>query len=125
MSDSCQAAPCMSLHNASHKEYIYCIYKQPFYGREVCVIESHVYSFEFPPASAQIIEPHIVATIFEMLKKNQALKLYTDSQYIGHDVQLLEIVPFLDTANSLIFVYAYTTQLKRKYCSFKGLSLDI
>ena len=29
----------------SHKEYIYCIYKQPFYGREVYVIGSHVYSF--------------------------------------------------------------------------------
>ncbi len=41
---------------ASHKEYIYCIYKQPFYGREVYVIGSHVYSFEFPPASAQIIK---------------------------------------------------------------------
>ena len=37
------------------------------------MIISHVYSFEFPPASAQIIELHAVVTIFEMLKKNQAL----------------------------------------------------
>ena len=31
--------------------------------------------------------------------KNQAFNLYTDSQYIAHGLQLLEIVPFLDTAN--------------------------
>jgi hypothetical protein len=46
------------------KEYIYCIYKQPFYGREVYMIGSYVYSFEFPPASAQIIK-----LCFEMSKK--------------------------------------------------------
>jgi hypothetical protein len=31
--------------------------------------------------------------------KDQALSLYTDSQYITQSLQLLEIVPFLDTAN--------------------------
>ena len=41
---------------ASHKENTYCIYELSIYGREVYVIGSHVYSFEFPPASAQIIE---------------------------------------------------------------------
>ena len=44
------------------------------------------------PAS-QIIELHAVATVFEMLK-NQAFNLYTDSQYIAHGLQLLEIVHF-------------------------------
>ena len=39
----------------------------------------------------QIIELCIVATVFEMLK-NQAFNLYTDSQYIAHGLQLLEIV---------------------------------
>jgi hypothetical protein len=41
---------------ASHKENTYCIYKLSVYGREVYVIGSHVYSFEVPPASGQIIE---------------------------------------------------------------------
>jgi hypothetical protein len=68
MSNSCQTAPKKALQNASHKEYIYYIYKQPFCGREVYVTGSHVYSYEFPPASAQIIEPCAVDTIFEMLK---------------------------------------------------------
>ena len=68
MSDSCLVAFHRSLLKAFHKEYIYYIYKQHFYGREVYVTRSHVCSFEFPPASAQIIEPCAVATIFEMLK---------------------------------------------------------
>jgi hypothetical protein len=50
---------------ASHKEYIYCIYKPPFYGREVYMIGSHVYSVEFPPASAQIIELCAVASVLK------------------------------------------------------------
>jgi hypothetical protein len=62
MSDSCQVAAHTALYNASHKEYIYYIYKQPYYGREVYVIRSHVYSFEFPPALAQINEPRAVTT---------------------------------------------------------------
>jgi hypothetical protein len=41
------------------------------------VIGSRVHSFEFPPASAQIIELCAVAAVFEMLK-NQALNFYTD-----------------------------------------------
>ena len=48
---------------------------------------------------AQIIELHAVATVFKMLKKKSRFNLYTDSQYI---LQLLETVPFLDTANSQI-----------------------
>jgi hypothetical protein len=39
------------------------------------------------------------AAVFEMLKY-EAINLYTDSQYIAHGLQLLETVPFLDTANS-------------------------
>jgi hypothetical protein len=50
---------------ASHKEYIYCIYKHPFCGREVYVIGSHVYSFEFPPASVQMIELGAVASVLK------------------------------------------------------------
>jgi hypothetical protein len=50
---------------ASHKDYIYCIYKQPFYGREVYVIGSHVYSFEFVPASAWIIKLGAAATVLK------------------------------------------------------------
>ena len=84
------------------------------------MIGSHVYSLEFPPASAQIIEFHVVATVFEMLK-NQAFNLYTDSQYIAHGLQLLEIVCFLDTANSQILQLFLHIHLKGKYCSFKGL----
>jgi hypothetical protein len=38
-----------------------------FNGKAVYVIGSRVHSFEFPPASAQIIEFHAVTTIFEML----------------------------------------------------------
>ena len=60
------------------------------------MIGSHVYSFEFSPASAQIIEPLAVTTIFEMFKKKSSFNLYTDIQ----SLQLLEIFPFLDTANS-------------------------
>ena len=39
--------------------------------------------------------------------------------------QLLEIFPFLDTANSQKFatVYAHTTQVKRKYSFLKEASL--
>jgi hypothetical protein len=36
------------------------------------------------------------------LLKNQAFNLYTNSQHIAHGLQLLETVPFLDTANSQI-----------------------
>ena len=54
--------------HASHKECIYCTYEQLFYGREAHVIGSHVYFFEFPPASAQIFELDAVAAIFKMLK---------------------------------------------------------
>ena len=68
-------------------------------GKAAYVIGSHVHSLEFPPASAQIIELHTVAADFEMLK-NQTFNLYTGSQYIAHGLQLLETIPFLDTANS-------------------------
>jgi hypothetical protein len=53
---------------ASYKEYIYYIYKQPFYGREVHVIGSHVYSHEFPSTSGQIIELCAAVTVFKVLK---------------------------------------------------------
>jgi hypothetical protein len=42
--------------------------------------------------------------------KNQAFDLYTDSQYIAHDLQL-ETVPFLDTANSQILQLFMQIQL--------------
>ena len=57
------------------------------------VIGSRVHSFEFPPASAQIIELCAVAAVFEMLK-NQAFNLCTISQYITHGLKLLETVPY-------------------------------
>lgn len=62
-------------------------------GKAAYVIGSCVYSPEFPSTSAQIIELHAVATVFEILK-NLAFNLYIDSQYIIHGLQLLEIVPF-------------------------------
>ena len=64
-----------------------------FNGKVAYVIGSHVYSLEYPSASAQIIELHAVATVFEILK-NLAFNLYIDIQYIIHGLQLLEIVPF-------------------------------
>ena len=67
--------------------------------KATCVIGSHVYSLEFPPASAQIIELHAVATVFEMLK-NQAFNLYTDSAYIAHPVPILETVPFVKVSTN-------------------------
>ena len=79
-------------------------------GKALYVIGSHVHSLEFLPASAQIIVLHAVAAVFEMLK-NQAFNLYTDSQYIAHGLQLLEIVPFLDTANSQILQLFMQIQL--------------
>ena len=51
--------------HASHKEYIHCIYKQPFHERGVYVIVSHAYSFEFTPASAHIIELCAVASVLK------------------------------------------------------------
>ena len=53
-----------------------------------------------------------------MLKK-QVFNLYTDSQYIAHGLQLLEIVPFLDTANSQILQLFIQIQLnlRNMYCS--------
>jgi hypothetical protein len=53
-----------------------------------------------------------------MLKK-QVFNLYTDSQYIAHGLQLLEIVPFLDTANSQflqLFIQIWLN-LRNMYCS--------
>ena len=79
-------------------------------GKALYEIGSHVHSLEFLPASAQIIVLHAVAAVFEMLK-NQAFNLYTDSQYIAHGLQLLEIVPFLDTANSQILQLFMQIQL--------------
>jgi hypothetical protein len=70
-------------------------------GKAAYVIGPHVHSLEFPSASAQIIELHAVAAVFEM-SRNQAFNLCTDNQYIVHGLQLLETVPFLDTANSQI-----------------------
>ena len=51
--------------------------------------------------------------------KNQAFNLYTDSQYIAHGLQLLEIVPFLDTANSQILKLFIQIQLnlRNRDCS--------
>ena len=72
---------------------------------------SHIHSLEFPPASAQIIKLSVVATVFDMLK-NKAFNLYTDSQYIAHSLQLFEIAPFLDTANSQILQLFMQIQLK-------------
>ena len=96
-------------------------------GKAAYVIGSHVHSLEFLPASAQIIVLHAVAAVFEMLK-NQAFNLYTDSQYIAHGLQLLEIVPFLDTANSQILQLFMHIQLKLrentvslKECPWGGL----
>ena len=51
-----------------------------------------------------------MAAVFEILK-NQAFNLYTDSQYIAHGLQLLETVPFLDTANSQILQLFMQIQL--------------
>ena len=62
-------------------------------GKAAFVTGSHVYSPEFPPALAQIIELHVVAAVFEMLK-NQAFNLCTISQYITHGLKLLETVPY-------------------------------
>ena len=56
--------------------------------------------------------------------KNQAFTLYTDSQYIAHGLQLLEIVCFLDTANPQILQLFMQIQLKLGETT-KGLSLDI
>jgi hypothetical protein len=67
------------------------------------VIGSHVYSLDFP-TSAQINELCATATVFEMFK-NQAFSLYTDSQYIASDLQLLETFPFLDASNSQILQF--------------------
>lgn len=47
------------------KKYIHCIYKQPFYGKEVYVIGSHVYSLEFTPTLAQIIELCAVVSVLK------------------------------------------------------------
>jgi hypothetical protein len=80
-------------------------------GKAAYVIGSHVYSLVFPSTSAQIIELHAVATVFNMLK-NQAFNLYADSQYIAHGLQLLEIVPCLDTENSQILQLIMQIQLK-------------
>ena len=71
------------------------------YGKAVYVIGSHVYSLEIPSTSAQITELCAVATVFEILK-NQAFILYTYGQCIAHGLKLLEIVPFIDIANSQI-----------------------
>jgi hypothetical protein len=50
--------------------------------------------------------------------KTQAFNLYTDSQYIAHGLQLLEIVPFLDTANSQIILFIQIQlNLRNMYCS--------
>jgi hypothetical protein len=46
------------------------------------------------------------------MMKNHAFNLCTDSQYIAHGLQLLEIVPFLDTANSQILQLFMQIQLK-------------
>ena len=46
--------------------------------------------------------------------KDQALSLYTDSQYIAHGLQLLEIVCFLDTANPQILQLFMQIQLNLK-----------
>ena len=80
------------------------------------MIGSHVHSLEFLPASAQIIVLHAVAAVFEMLK-NQAFNLYTDSQYVAHSLQFLEIVPFLDTANSQILQLFMQIQLNLRECT--------
>jgi hypothetical protein len=95
----------------SHKEYIHCIYKQPFSGREVYVIGSHVYSFEFPPASAQIIELCDVASVLKCWKKRSSFNLYTYSQYI-YWLTVAEIGSFLDTANSPILQLFMHIQFK-------------
>jgi ribonuclease HI len=60
-------------------------------GKAAYEVRSHVHSLEFPRASAQITELCAVAAVFKILK-NQAFNLYTDSQYIAHGLQLLEIV---------------------------------
>ena len=65
------------------------------------MIGSQVHSLDYPPASAQIIELGAIAAVFEILK-NQAFNSYTNNQYIAHGLQLLETVPFSDTANSQI-----------------------
>ena len=70
-------------------------------GKALYVIGSHVHSLEFLPASAQIIELRSVATVYKMLK-NPALNLHTDNQYIAYCLQLLEILPILNTAYSQI-----------------------
>ena len=79
-------------------------------------IGSHVCSLEFPSPSAQIIELHAVATVFEMLK-NQAFNLYTDSQYIAYGLQFLEGVPFLDTTSSQILQLFMQIQLNLRVCT--------
>jgi hypothetical protein len=49
---------------------------------------------------------------------NQAFNFYTNNQYIAHGLQLLELVPFLDTANSQILKLFIQIQLnlRNMYC---------
>ena len=74
------------------------------------------------PSASQIIELHIVAIDFEMLKKNQAFNLYNDSLYIYLYMSVcvcacvcvcvcivyncMKLFPFLDTTNYL-YKYSY------------------
>lgn len=60
------------------------------------------------PSASQIIELHIVAIDFEMLKKNQSFNLYTDSPYIHIYIiyNCMKLFPFLDTTNYL-YKYSY------------------
>ena len=62
------------------------------------VIGSLVYSFIFPPALSQRIDLGDVVTISKMLKIKLLIYILITDIYIG--LQMLEIVPFLDTANS-------------------------
>lgn len=70
----------------------------------------HIYSLEFPPASAQIIELHAVAAVFKMLKI-QAFNSYTNSQCVAYGLQLIKIFPLLDTINPRISQLFMLTQL--------------
>jgi hypothetical protein len=48
--------------------------------------------------------------------KNQTFNLYTDSQYRVHGLELLEIVPLLDTANSQILQLFMQIQHNLREC---------
>lgn len=68
-------------------------------GTAVYIVDGQQQILYTPPASAQVVALRAVASVLQKLN-TQPFHLYTDSQYTARALQVIELVPQIETSNT-------------------------